>query len=112
VFKLKKFLAASLIIAALLPVKSIAAGPTICAGNIPPDGMVITATGTSDSCPRLCRARDTQPAQLSITVICAGQAIPDGYELENLTSVPACDGVGAQDNAYVIRETDEFLSSQ
>jgi hypothetical protein len=41
-----------------------------------------------------------------------GQPIPDGYELENLTSVPACDCVGAQDNAYVIRETDEFLSSQ
>jgi hypothetical protein len=72
VFKLKKFLAASLIIAALLPVESIAARPTIC----------------------------------------AGQPLPDGYELENLTSVPACDCVGAQDNAYVIRETDEFLSSQ
>jgi len=100
-----------LVLVALAPIASIAAAQMICAGNIPPEGTVITATGTSDSCPGSCRARDTQPAQQSIMVICSGQPIPEGYELEGFTSVPACDCIGAQDNAYVIRRTVDFASS-
>ena len=100
--RLGAFLSASLILLAL-PIESIAAEQTICAGNVPPDGMVITATSTSDGCPGPCRARDTEPAQLSIMIICAGQPIPDGYEIEGLTSTAACDCLGDQDNAYVIR---------
>jgi len=88
---------------ALLPFESIAAGPNMCAGNLPPEGMVITATGSSDSCPGSCRARQTELAQLAIMVICEGQPIPDGYEIEEFTSTPACDCLGDQDNAYVIR---------
>jgi hypothetical protein len=65
--------------------------------------MVITATGTSDSCPGSCRARYTEPAQLSIMVICAGQAIPDKYEIQSITTSAACDCVDQLDNAYVIR---------
>lgn len=35
--------------------------------------------------------------------ICAGQPIPKGYVLESLTTTPACECVGSDDNAYVIR---------
>ncbi len=102
-FRLVRFLSLSLILLTLLPIESSAKGPTICTGNVPPEGMVITATGTSDSCPGSCRTQQTEPAQLSIMVICAGQPIPDGYELESFTSTAACECLGDQDNAYVIR---------
>ena len=102
-FKPAKLLSSLLVLLALPPVESIAAGPTICAGNVPPDGMVITATGSSEACPGSCRARTAEFAQLSIMVICAGQPIPDGYEIESFTSTPACDCLGEQDNAYLIR---------
>ena len=76
---------------------------TICAGNVPPENMVITATGTSFTCSGSCRSRQIEPAQGPIMVICAGQPIPQYYETESVTNSPACNCLGDQDNAYVIR---------
>jgi hypothetical protein len=44
-------------------------------------------------------------------VICTSQPVPDKYELESFTSVPACECVGDRDNAYVIRRTVELVDS-
>jgi hypothetical protein len=110
-FKTPSLLTWSLILLAFFPIGPVEAGPLICAGNLPPDGMVITATGTADQCPGACRARDIQPAQQAIMVICASQPVPDEYELESFTSVPACECVGDRDNAYVIRRTVELGDS-
>ena len=76
---------------------------TICAGNVPPEDMVITATGTSYTCSGSCRSRQVEPAKGPIMVICAGQSIPQYYETESVTTSPACNCIADQDNAYVIR---------
>ncbi len=76
---------------------------TICAGNIPPEGMVITATGTSPECGGSCRARQAVPVSGSIMVICAQQPIPENYEIQSITSAPLCKCLAEDDNAYVIR---------
>jgi len=75
----------------------------VCAGNVPPDNTVITATGTSFTCSGPCRSREVEPAEGPIMIICAGQPIPQFYETESVTSSPACNCLGDQDNAYVIR---------
>jgi len=76
---------------------------TICAGNIPPEGMTITATGTAATCAGACRARTVEPVQGPVMVICAGQPIPQYYETESTTTTAACNCIGEEDNAYVIR---------
>lgn len=78
-------------------------GQTICAGNIPPEGTIITATGNSVDCGGSCRARQIEPLRGHIMVICAQQPIPDEYEIQSVTSTPACNCLGEDDNAYVIR---------
>jgi hypothetical protein len=75
----------------------------VCAGNVPPENMVITATGTSFTCSGSCRSREVEPVMGPIMIICAGQPIPQFYETESVTSSPACNCLGDQDNAYVIR---------
>ncbi|MGH8012173.1 MAG: hypothetical protein ACREQ4_06730 [Candidatus Binataceae bacterium] len=75
----------------------------MCAGNVTPAGMVITATGTSPSCSGSCQARRLAPACGLIMKICADQPIPKGYQLDGITSTPACDCLGREDNAYVIK---------
>jgi hypothetical protein len=76
---------------------------TICAGNVPPEDMVITATGTSFTCSGSCRSRQIEPVAGPIMIICAGQPIPQYYETESITTSPACNCIAEQDNAYVIR---------
>lgn len=78
-------------------------GQTICAGNIPPEGTVITATGNSVDCGGSCRARQIEPVRGQIMVICAQQPIPDEYEIQSVTTSPACNCLGEEDNAYVLR---------
>jgi hypothetical protein len=78
-------------------------GQTICAGNIPPEGTIITATGNSVDCGGSCRARRIEPLHGHIMVICAQQPIPDDYEIQSLTTTPMCNCIGEEDNAYVIR---------
>lgn len=75
----------------------------ICAGDVPPDDMVITATGTSVTCAGSCRSRQIEPVDGPVMVICADQAIPKFYETQSVTTVPACNCIADQDNAYVIR---------
>ncbi|HXN87091.1 MAG TPA: hypothetical protein VN867_13540, partial [Candidatus Binataceae bacterium] len=78
-------------------------GQIICAGNIPPEGTIITATGNSVECGGSCRARRIEQVHGHIMVICAQQPVPDNYEIQSLTSTPACNCLGEEDNAYVIR---------
>src|ERR1700747_1377249 len=75
----------------------------ICADDVAPEGMIITATGTAASCAGACRAREMKPACGPVIKICAGQPIPKGYILESITTTPACECVGSDDNAYIIR---------
>jgi hypothetical protein len=82
---------------------SFAGDETICAGNVPADGSVITATGTTSFCDGSCRARVTEPADGPVMVICTGQPIPDQYEIESITTTPLCACLGERDNAYIIR---------
>ena len=77
----------------------------VCAGNVPPENMVITATGTSFTWSGSCRSREVEPVRGPIMIICAGQPIPQFYETESVTSSPACNCLGDQDNAYVIRRS-------
>lgn len=75
----------------------------ICAGNIPPEGLVVTATGTAPTCNGACRARKVQPVYGEIMKICSDQPIPKGYVLDGITSTPACRCLGADENAYIIK---------
>ena len=80
---------------------------TICAGNVPPDNMVITATGNSPQCAGSCRARQVEPVEGPVMIICSGQPLPEFYEIESVTSTPACTCLSEEDNAYVIRRVRE-----
>jgi hypothetical protein len=76
---------------------------TICAGNVPPEGMVVTATSTSPTCAGACRGRTVEPVEGPVMVICADQPIPQYYETESTTTIAACNCIAEEDNAYVIR---------
>jgi hypothetical protein len=75
----------------------------ICADDIVPKGMAVTATGTTSTCAGACRARETQAVCGPQMKICAGQPIPNGYIVDSVTTIPACQCLGPEDNAYVIR---------
>jgi hypothetical protein len=75
----------------------------VCAGDIPPEGLVVTATGTAPSCNGACRARRIQPVFGEIMKICADQPIPKGYVLDGITTTPACRCLGNDENAYIIK---------
>jgi len=75
----------------------------LCADDIVPTGMAVTATGTAPSCDGSCRAREIKPVCGLVMKICAGQPIPDGYILDSVTSMPGCQCLGYQEDAYVIR---------
>ena len=94
---------ASCMLFAARPVRAQDQGQTICAGNIPPEGTVITATGNSVDCGGSCRARQIEPIRGQIMVVCAQQPIPDRYEIQSVTTSPACNCLGEDDNAYVLR---------
>lgn len=76
---------------------------TICDGYEPPPGTVITASGTAPSCEGLCRAREIEPVHGAVMTICAGQRIPNGYQVVATESTAACECLGHNENAYVIR---------
>jgi hypothetical protein len=96
------FLPAALAIAALC-FPNAARAEVLCADDIVPAGMAITATGTAASCAGACRAREVAPVCGPVMKICAGQPVPAGYVLDSITTMPACQCLGSQDNAYVIR---------
>jgi len=80
-----------------------AAAEILCADDIVPEGMAITATGTAANCAGACRARRTEAVCGPVMKICANQSIPRGYVLDSLTSIPGCQCLGSEDNGYVIR---------
>jgi hypothetical protein len=75
----------------------------VCADDLVPEGMAVTATGTSPTCAGSCRAREMNPVCGPVVKICAGQPIPKGYLLDSVTTTPGCSCLGIEDNAYVIR---------
>lgn len=75
----------------------------LCADDLVPKGMAITATGTAPSCQGACRAREVQPVCGVLMKICAGQPVPKGYVLDSVTTLPACRCLGTGDDAYVLR---------
>ncbi|MBV8773659.1 MAG: hypothetical protein JO166_15230 [Deltaproteobacteria bacterium] len=77
----------------------------VCADDVIPSGMAVTATGTAASCAGACRAREIEPVCGPIMKICAGQPVPKGYALDSITTMPACRCLGASDDGYVIRYT-------
>lgn len=82
---------------------------TICAGNVPPEGMVIASTGNSVICGGSCRSRQVIPIKGAIMVICAQQPIPKDYEIQSVTTSPSCMCLGDDDNAFVIRAANGTL---
>lgn len=96
--------AAAILIAALSLFRARpAAAQLICAGDLPPFGAAIVATGTSSICGGACRARQFAPVHGDTMIICAQQPIPPNYSLQSLTTSPSCQCLGDLDNAYVIR---------
>jgi hypothetical protein len=77
----------------------------LCADDLVPFGMAVTATGTAPSCDGSCRAREIKPVCGLVMKICAGQPIPKGYTLDSITSLPGCQCLGYDEDAYVIRYT-------
>ena len=75
----------------------------ICADGVVPAGMAVTATGTTSACAGACRARETQAVCGPVMKICAGQPIPKGYVVDSVTTMPACQCIGPDENAYVIQ---------
>ncbi len=80
-----------------------AAAQLVCAGDLPPYGDAIVATGTSAICGGACRARQFASVHGDVMIICAQQPIPPNYSLQSLTTSPSCRCLGDADNAYVIR---------
>ena len=76
---------------------------TVCADDIVPEGMAVIATGTTATCAGACRARETQAICGPIMKICGDQPIPKGYVVDSVTTIPACQCLGPENNAYVIR---------
>ncbi len=101
-FALASALAVSLLILAK-PAR--VSAEVLCADDIVPLGMAVTATGTAPSCDGSCRAREIKPVCGLVMKICAGQPIPRGYTLDSITSMPGCQCLGFDDDAYVIRYT-------
>ena len=80
-----------------------ARGEVVCADDLVPEGMAVTATGTSANCAGACRAREIMPVCGPVFKICAGQPIPKGYALDGVTTMPNCACLGSGDNGLVIR---------
>jgi hypothetical protein len=75
----------------------------VCADDVVPFGTAVTATGTAPSCDGSCRAREIKPVCGLVMKICAGQPVPRGYVLDSITSMPGCQCLGHDNDAYVIR---------
>jgi hypothetical protein len=82
------------------------AAEIVCAEDIAPSDMVVTATGTSSVCHGSCRARKLELVRGPIMIICAQQPVPQGYVLDSITTSPACSCLGDEDNAYAIRRAE------
>jgi hypothetical protein len=104
----ERFIVRGLLFAALLVmsdwclVRKVSA-EIVCADDIVPEGMAVTATGTAATCAGACRARVTHAVCGPVMKICTGQPIPKGYVVDSVTTIPACQCLGVEDNAYVIR---------
>ena len=87
---------------------------TICVPELPPDGMVITATGDSSGCNSPCSARRIDKVFGKLMKICSGQPIPDGWQIDGTGSTPQCRCLGDAENTFFIRrvrpDADEDLS--
>ena len=79
---------------------------TVCMNRNPPEGTVITRSVRDPGCKGQCESDLVIPMSDRM-VICRGQSIPKGYEIELLTSTPDCACVGSGQNAYTIKAQTE-----
>ncbi len=75
---------------------------SVCMNRNPPEGTVITKSVRDPACNGQCRSEIEIPTRDRM-VICRGQSIPKGYEIELLTSTPDCSCAGGDQNAYTIK---------
>ena len=61
------------------------AAEILCADDLVPLGMAVTATGTAPTSDGSCRAKEIKPACGLVMKICDGQPIPDGYTIDSVT---------------------------
>jgi hypothetical protein len=101
--KTSRLLVLLAILGGFFAMRAAAETSTICMGDIPPDGMVITAATTSSICGGSCRTLILEPLHGSVMLICANQPIPARYTLQSVTTSPSCACLGGEDNSYVIR---------
>jgi hypothetical protein len=78
------------------------AGEWICSPAPPPNGLVVTASGSVPSCEGACGGKYVEPLS-SYMVICAGQPIPEHYELIGTETSPACKCIARVENAFIIQ---------
>ena len=75
---------------------------TVCMNRNPPDGTVITKSVRRSTCGGRCESELRVPSGHRM-LICRGQAIPNGYTIELLTTTPDCTCYGSDQNAYMIK---------
>jgi hypothetical protein len=78
------------------------AGEWICSPAPPPAGLVVTASGSVPSCDGACGGKYVEPLR-PYMVICAGQPIPEHYELIGTETNAACRCVAQVENASIIQ---------
>ncbi len=77
-------------------------GDWVCRPAPPPRGEVITATGWVPSCDGACGGQYAEPLR-PYMIICAGQAIPEHYDLVGTTTSESCKCIAGSENASVIQ---------
>lgn len=77
-------------------------GEWICRDEPPPPGHVVTRGGSMGSCVGTCASRYIEPLRDHM-VICAGQKVPEGYDLLGITTVADCDCVADTENGLIIQ---------
>jgi hypothetical protein len=77
-------------------------GEWICRDEPPPPGHVITRGGSMGSCVGTCASRYIERLRDHM-VICAGQKVPEGYDLLGVTTVADCDCVADTENGLIIQ---------
>jgi hypothetical protein len=77
-------------------------GEWVCRDEPPPRGFVVTRGGSMGSCVGTCASRYIERLRDHM-VICAGQNIPDGFELLGITTVSDCDCVSGTENGMIIQ---------
>lgn len=77
-------------------------GEWVCRDEPAPPGRVITKGGSMGSCVGACASRYVERLRDHM-IICAGQKVPEGYDLLGVTTVSDCDCIAGSENAMIIQ---------